>query len=77
MLSQIIPSRSRTPRIARFTDSLGRRWEVRELPARANSIPRAPDLAFETEGLIRRVRCYPSNWMDLGPSELEALSQRT
>lgn len=77
MLSSIIPRRARAPRIARFTDSAGRRWEVRELPTRTCSPSRVAGLAFETEGLIRRVRRYPSNWMELGARELEALSQGT
>lgn len=77
MLSSVIPRRTISPRITRFTDSSGRRWEVRELITRAEPPARATSLAFETDGLIRRVRRYPSNWMELGPRELETLSQGT
>lgn len=77
MLSSIIPRWTRAPRVTRFTDSFGRRWEVRELLTRASASARAAGLAFETDGLIRRVRRYPTNWMELGPNELEALSQST
>ena len=78
MVTSITRQKSKSTRSSRFVDSTGRRWEVRELPGSAGApSPRAPSLVFETEGLIRRVRRYPANWLELAPGELEALSWRT
>jgi len=78
MLTPMSRQRSGPARSSRFVDSTGRRWEVRELPGKPGAPPpRSPSLVFETEGLIRRVRRYPPNWLELPATELEALSWRT
>jgi hypothetical protein len=51
-------------------------WEVGERPARSSDIQRTPHLVFESDGCIRRVRNFPENWRELGPSELYQLSWR-
>jgi hypothetical protein len=33
-----------------------------------------PDLVFETDGVIRRVREYPSNWAELSDAALMSVS---
>jgi hypothetical protein len=35
---------------------------------------RRPDLVFESEGVIRRVRNYPPNWAELTDDELLTVS---
>ncbi len=35
---------------------------------------RGPDLVFESDDVIRRVRSYPANWLDLSDAALLAVS---
>ena len=35
---------------------------------------RRPDLVFESDGVIRRVRNYPPNWVELSDEELLTVS---
>jgi hypothetical protein len=44
-------------------------WRVYEQVATYDR-RRRPDLVFESEGVIRRVRNYPPNWVDLTDEEL-------
>lgn len=48
-------------------------WRVYEQPP-VYDRRRRPDLVFESEGVIRRVRNYPTNWLDLTDDELFAVS---
>jgi hypothetical protein len=48
-------------------------WRVYEQPP-VYDRRRRPDLVFESEGVIRRVRNYPTNWLDLTDDELIAVS---
>ena len=49
-------------------------WYVYELPALAFDRRSTPSLVFESEGSMRRVRDYPSNWRSLTDEILYALS---
>lgn len=51
-------------------DPEGNVWTVREVEYA--DVP--PSLLFEGEGVIRRVRKYPSHWYKLSEAELYALS---
>ena len=44
-------------------------WRVYEQVA-AYDRRRRPDLVFESDGVIRRVRNYPPNWVELTDGEL-------
>lgn len=49
-------------------------WLVYELPATVFDRRNSPSLVFESDGTVRRVRDYPSNWRELSNDELFALS---
>ena len=67
-----------SPRQIRFTDATGRDWLVSEHPGIPGTAPAfGPSLLFVNHEIVRRVRDYPSDWSELAPSELEALSWRT
>lgn len=51
----------------------GAMWRVFELVAAYDR--RGPSLVFETEGVMRRVRIYPSDWRTLSDRDLLALSE--
>ena len=51
-------------------------WLVGERPAHDLDTEHASHLVFESDDCVRRVRNFPANWRELGPSELYALSWR-
>lgn len=51
----------------------GVRWSVRLFTSRYDRRSR-PDLLFESEYVMRRVRNYPSDWRELSDEQLFALS---
>lgn len=51
----------------------GVRWEVRLFTGRYDRRSR-PDLLFESDGVVRRVRNYPSDWHALADDALFAIS---
>ena len=54
-------------------DNDGQLWRIREIPL----ADAGPSLVFEAEGVFRRVRHYPGNWLELSDSQLYALSWGT
>lgn len=52
----------------------GQSWIVREIPAPAFDRRGGVHLLFESLEVIRRVRVFPSNWMELDDVALYALS---
>ena len=50
-------------------------WQVREVPS-AGGGGRRPDLVFDSEEVVRRVRAYPDDWTALDDAALFALSFR-
>ena len=57
----------------RVIHTLGVEWRVYEQPSVYDRRTR-PDLVFESESVIRRVRDYPTNWTELSDDELLAVS---
>lgn len=51
----------------------GVRWEVRLFTSRYDRRSR-PDLLFESDGIVRRVRNYPTDWYALGDDDLFEVS---
>ena len=54
----------------------GLRWVVREVPAPQFDRRGGTHLVFDGELVMRRVRVFPPNWLDLTDDELYALSLR-
>lgn len=54
----------------------GLRWLVQEVPAPAFDRRGGTHLMFDGETIMRRVRDFPANWMELTDEELYALSRR-
>ena len=52
----------------------GYSWVVREIPAPSFDRRGGMHLMFENEQIVRRVRIFPSEWIDLSDEELYALS---
>ena len=50
-------------------------WEVRLFVSRYDRRSR-PDLVFESDGVVRRVRDYPEDWHTLSDEMLFAISNR-
>ena len=66
--------RDRVPRPHRLVrDEEGHLWRIREL----TFADAPPSLVFESEGVFRRVRHYPTNWEELTDVQLYALSWKT
>ena len=61
-------------RLARGIAVDGVFWLVYELPPNAFDRRHSPSLVFESEGTVRRVREFPSDWRTLGDDDLFALS---
>jgi hypothetical protein len=51
-------------------------WVVSERPARPSDAQGTSHLVFESDSCIRRVRNFPEDWREFGPSELYQLSWR-
>jgi len=49
-------------------------WRVYELPPAPFDRRGSSSLVFESEGAVRRVRNFPTNWRALNDNELFALS---
>jgi hypothetical protein len=56
-----------------FTDAGGITWEVRELANPDYDRRTGSSLIFESAGTIRRVRNFPSAWVELSETELAEL----
>lgn len=70
MIEHVPEARSR-----RFFDEHGREWRVREQTSNAYDRRAAYSLIFESDGIARRVRCYPSDWCERSEGELSALCE--
>ncbi|HMC53618.1 MAG TPA: hypothetical protein VKH19_00475 [Gemmatimonadaceae bacterium] len=54
----------------------GHYWRVHEIPAPVFDRRGGSHLIFECLEIVRRVRDYPENWMELGDADLYALCDR-
>jgi len=61
------------PSPVRVIHTLDEEWRVYEQPSVYDRRTR-PDLVFESESVIRRVRDYPTDWLELSDAELLAVS---
>ena len=68
--------RSPAPGKVRRISADGFRWIVQEVSAPAFDRRGGTHLMFDGESIMRRVREFPANWMELSDEELYALSQR-
>jgi hypothetical protein len=57
-----------------FEDADGTLWRVKEMPFSHYDRRRGCSLIFWSEGAVRRVRDYPSDWHELSDIELSSLS---
>jgi hypothetical protein len=57
-----------------FVDREGTRWQVSERPFADYDRRRGVSLIFASDGAVRRVREYPTEWMSLSDDDLLALS---
>ena len=57
-----------------FVDADGTQWRVREMPFSQYDRRRGCSLIFWSEGAVRRVRDYPTDWHELSDIELGLLS---
>ena len=57
----------------RFIRTVDAEWRVYEQVS-VYDRRQAPDLVFESDGVIRRVRNYPPNWKELSDAALLAVS---
>ena len=62
------------PPVVRKLQAEGELWVVREVNAPIPDRRGGKHLVFETRYAMRRVRNYPSNWLQLGDEDLYALS---
>lgn len=68
--------RSPAPGKVRRISADGLRWIVQEVPAPAFDRRGGTHLMFDGETIMRRVREFPANWMELSDEELFELSRR-
>jgi len=61
-------------RVRVFVDDEGARWQVKEIPFSEYDRRRGLSLIFWSEGAVRRVRDYPSDWHLLSDEQLGLLS---
>ena len=61
--------------LVKFTASNGERWTVQEF-AGDGTVGNGgdPSLVFGSDAVMRRVRRFPSNWRELDPDQLLAIS---
>ena len=71
------PSESNVPPFRTFVDDEGASWRVFEQAFSDYDRRTGVSLIFASEGAVRRVRDYPTNWMDLSDAELMALSWKS
>jgi hypothetical protein len=64
-------------RVRVFEEADGTRWQVREMPFSSYDRRHGLSLIFWSEGAVRRVRDYPSNWYELSDHDLALLSWKT
>ena len=65
------------PQVSEFADADGVYWTVREVDGRTVPGARGPKcLVFDCQTVVRRVWNFPSNWRELPPEQLIALSWR-
>ena len=57
-----------------FVDADGTRWRVKEMPFSLYDRRRGRSLIFWSDGAVRRVRDYPTDWHELPDEELAQLS---
>jgi hypothetical protein len=69
--SEVVREAQRT---ARAIVADGVLWLVYELPPTAFDRRCTPSLVFESDGTVRRVREFPSDWRTFGDDDLFALS---
>lgn len=56
-------------------DALGVRWTVQEVLGPTYSRRTSRSLVFAADGIMRRVRSFPENWVDLDDGALLRLSE--
>ncbi len=56
-------------------DALGVRWTVQEVLGPSYSRRTSRSLVFAADGIMRRVRSFPENWVDLDDDALLRLSE--
>ena len=61
-------------RVRVFVDRDGTRWHVSERPFADYDRRRGLSLIFASDGAVRRVREYPSDWQSLSDEDLLSLS---
>jgi hypothetical protein len=57
-----------------FVDADGTQWRVKETPFSHYDRRRGRSLIFWSDGAVRRVRDYPTDWYELSDGELALLS---
>jgi len=62
-------------RSRRFFDRHGQEWRAHEQVSSAYDRRASYSLIFESDGIARRVRCYPSDWCERSDAELAALCE--
>jgi hypothetical protein len=65
---------SNAPQERTYLDAEGARWRVFEQPFADYDRRTGMSLIFSSDAAVRRVRDYPSNWIDLTDAELATLS---
>lgn len=60
----------------RIIESGEGQWRVYQLDGGQYDRRTGPSLVFESDGVLRRVRDYPSNWRELSDAELMEVSWR-
>ncbi|MDB4878758.1 MAG: hypothetical protein JWL60_204 [Gemmatimonadetes bacterium] len=74
--SAAVPSTTGARPERSFTDADGGRWRVYEQSFAEYDRRSGMSLIFASDGAVRRVRNYPSSWMELPDAELVKLSWR-
>ena len=69
------PERATGYRSRTIRDDEGRAWLVREAAFPAYDRHRGICLVFERPEVVRRVRAFPENWLDLPDGELYRVSE--
>ena len=70
----IANSENALERVRVFVDDEGARWQVKEMPFSEYDRRHGLSLIFWSDGAVRRVRDYPSDWDLLSDEELALLS---
>ena len=75
LAAQAVVDRSAAYRTRTIRDLEGRTWIVRETPLPAFDRRSGSCLIFERAEVVRRVRNFPANWLDLSEKELSLVCE--